>query len=141
MRLASLQLISFAISPLLFNRNMATSAFLTSVVNANRVDFDRKIDWSPIGKTVRVYHDEVGINPSDDEILKRCEGCDVLVTKEIAISHDLIMRLPGSVKLICEAGTGFNNIDLSAARTRAISGSELPFHLINLLFKQHIPPR
>ena len=63
------------------------------VVNANRVDFDRGIDWSilspkatssssSISKSndtkedtnVIVYHDDLGINPTDEEIIERCNN-------------------------------------------------------------------
>ena len=42
------------------------------------------------------------------------------------LSRELILRFPTSVKLICEAGTGFNNIDCVAARERGISVCNIP---------------
>ena len=110
------------------------------VVNANRVDFDRGIDWSilsprssssssssSLSGNVKVYHDDSGMNPSDDQIIDRCsDGIEVLVTKEITISADCIMRLPNSVKLICEAGTGYNNINLHACKERNIQVRNVP---------------
>ena len=39
---------------------------------------------------------------------------DVVVTKEMPVDGDTIARFPDSVQLICEAGTGYNNIDIEA---------------------------
>lgn len=96
------------------------------VINASRVDFDRTIDWSSLGVESKVFYDSIGENPSDDEILSRCQNCDVVVSKEIAISAQLINRLPTDVKLICEAGTGYNNINLDACRSRGILVANVP---------------
>ena len=97
------------------------------VVNANRVDFDRAIDWSILSPAVKVFHDDLGVNPTDDDIILRCApNTEVLVTKEIAISAACIMQLPLSVRMICEAGTGYNNIDLQACRERDIQVRNVP---------------
>ena len=42
------------------------------------------------------------------------------------ISSQLINALPPSVKLICEAGTGFNNVDVAAAAARGITVCNIP---------------
>ena len=42
------------------------------------------------------------------------------------ISRQLINALPPSVKLICEAGTGFNNVDVAAAAARGITVCNIP---------------
>ena len=105
---------------------MSSSVQKIAVVNANRVDFDKKVDWTALGENVHVYTDALGINPTDDEIIDRSRDCDVIVTKEIAISESLISRLPGSVRLICEAGTGYNNVALVAARARGIAVANVP---------------
>jgi len=97
-----------------------------SVINANRIDFDHKINWSCLGSQIFVHNDEVGMNPTDEEICNRCDNCEIIVTKEIAINEHVVMNLPASVKLICEAGTGYNNIDLNACRKRDIKVANIP---------------
>lgn len=42
------------------------------------------------------------------------------------VNGDLIRRFPASVKLICEAGTGYNNLDLDAAREKGITVCNIP---------------
>ena len=105
---------------------MSSSTQKIAIVNANRVDFDKKVDWTALGENVHVYADALGVNPTDDEIIGRSQDCDVIVTKEIAISESLISRLPSSVRLICEAGTGYNNIALDAAKARGIAVANVP---------------
>jgi glycerate dehydrogenase len=97
-----------------------------SVINANRIDFDRKINWSSLGSHVSIHNDEVGLNPTNEEIWRRSNNCEVIITKEIPFDDHVVMNLPASVKLICEAGTGYNNIDLNACRIRDIKVANIP---------------
>jgi glycerate dehydrogenase len=51
---------------------------------------------------------------------------DVVMNKEFPIPGDIIRALPSSVKLIAEAGTGYNNIDIDACRERGIALCNVP---------------
>lgn len=66
-------------------------------------------------------------HPSDDEIIAAL-GADatIIINKEIPITAALIERFPPSMKLICEAGTGFNNIALDAAKAKGITVTNVP---------------
>lgn len=44
----------------------------------------------------------------------------------MTIGRDLIEKFPSSVKLICEAGTGYNNIDIEAAKEKGIYVANVP---------------
>jgi len=96
-----------------------------AVINAGRLDWDRQINWATLPNSA-VYHEEPEHPPSDDDIILMCRGCDVMVTKEIQITASLIESLPGTIKLICEAGTGYNNIDMDECRTRGITVMNVP---------------
>ena len=50
----------------------------------------------------------------------------MLVTQEIPITGALIAKLPARVQLICEAGTGFNNVALGACRAQGIAVASVP---------------
>ncbi|MFL0268036.1 2-hydroxyacid dehydrogenase [Candidatus Clostridium radicumherbarum] len=92
-------------------------------LNSSRVDFDNKLDFSKLkeqGK-VTLYEDS-----SDDQILDRVKDQNIVITKELPIGRELIKKFPSSVKLICEAGTGYNNIDIDACRERNIRVCNVP---------------
>jgi len=42
------------------------------------------------------------------------------------VRAEMIESFPESVKLICEAGTGYNNIDLEATRKKEITVCNIP---------------
>lgn len=93
----------------------------TVVLNAGLVNYDGNIDYSQIASEVVIY-DET----SEAEILQRVDGFTIVVTKEMKISGDMIRKFPDSVKMICEAGTGYNNIDLNAVREKGIMLCNIP---------------
>ncbi len=54
-----------------------------------------------------------------EEALQRVGDCDVLIINKVKVDQELISAAP-KLKLICEAATGVNNIDLKAAERRGI---------------------
>ena len=76
----------------------------TVVLNAKKMNFDGKLDFSILSSQVTVYDDT-----APEELLERIQDADVIVTKEMPVSGDLIRQFPDSVKLICEAGTGYSD--------------------------------
>eukprot|EP00959_Pyramimonas_sp_CCMP1952_P085875 1796328-Pyramimonas_sp.AAC.1 len=48
------------------------------------------------------------------------------MNKEFPIPGDIIRQFPPSVKLIAEAGTGYNNIDVDACREKGIKLCNVP---------------
>ena len=93
----------------------------TVVLNAAKMNFDGSLDFSVLSDEVVVF-DET----TPDQLLERIDGAAVIVTKEMPVSGELIDRFPDSVKLICEAGTGYNNLDLEAARRKGITVCNIP---------------
>ena len=95
----------------------------TVFLNLSKLNFDKKLDFSSITKvtTLTKY-----VESSDSEILERVKDQTIIITKELPLGRDLISQLPPSVKLICEAGTGYNNIDIVAARERDIAVCNVP---------------
>ena len=83
----------------------------TVVLNAAKMNFDGNLDFSILSDDVTVYDDTTA-----DELFERIQGAAVVVTKEMPVSGDMIRQFPDSVKIICEAVTGYNNLDLAAAR-------------------------
>lgn len=93
----------------------------TVVLNGERMNYDHRLDYSILSDEVKVYE-----TTEPSEILERIQGFDIVVTKEMPVSGDIIRQFPDSVKLICEAGTGYNNLDLDAAREKRITVCNVP---------------
>lgn len=62
---------------------------------------------------------EVYQTTSPEDVQERITGCDVIVTNKVVI-NDIHMQNTPSLKLICVAATGMNNVDLEAAKKRSI---------------------
>lgn len=93
----------------------------TVVLNAARMNYDHRLDFSSLSPHVTVY-DET----PEEALLERIKNAGILVTKEMPISSEQISRFPDSIRLICEAGTGYNNIALDAAAQKGISVCNVP---------------
>ena len=112
------------------------------IVNAGRLDFDKKLNLHSISRALGLSVGGGGdaaaaaaennsnsltahadSSPMPDVVAERARGHNCIVTKEIEIDVDM---LPESVKLICEAGTGFNNIDVEKAKKRGIRVTNVP---------------
>ena len=66
------------------------------------MNFDGKLDFSILSSDVKVYDDT-----TKQHLIERIQGSDIIVTKEMPVNAEMIQRFPKSVKLICEAGTGY----------------------------------
>lgn len=93
----------------------------TVVLNVGRLNYDGALDLHQLSPHITLYD-----HSSTDEILERVAGHDIVVTKELPISAELLAQFPDSVKLLCEAGTGYNNIPLDAARAKGITVCNIP---------------
>lgn len=91
------------------------------VVNANKMNYDKALDFSVLSSDVQVYD-----NSTNTELIERIQGACVVVTKELPVGADLLSQFPDTVKLIVEAGTGYNNIDLNAAKEKGITVCNIP---------------
>ncbi len=93
----------------------------TVVLNALRMNYDGKLDLSVLSPHLIIYGET-----SEDQILERVQGQTIVVTKEMPVSGMILAQFPESVKLICEAGTGYNNLDLAAAKAKGITVCNIP---------------
>ena len=94
------------------------------VLNGAKVNFDGIIDYSVLAEE----GDELFVCDmcEDHGYTEISEGAEVIISKELPMNRADIMALPDTVKLICEAGTGYNNIDLDACRERGIGVCNVP---------------
>lgn len=91
------------------------------VLNGDKMNYDRKLDFSVLSPDTVVYDDSRG-----DEIVERIDGAAAVITKEMPVPAEIIQQFPDSVKLIVEAGTGYNNIDIQAAKDKGITVCNIP---------------
>lgn len=120
-RIASLRAMNDASS--VRSMSLASTRPRCVVLNAARLDFDGRISFDRIADVANVTRHEIS-EPS--QVVERVAEHEVVLNKEMPLPGDLIRAFPPSVKLICEAGTGYNNIDLVAARERGISVCNVP---------------
>lgn len=59
------------------------------VLNADRINYDGKIDFSHIASQVTVYG-----ATDEGQLLERIQGYDIVVTKEMPVSAESIRRFP-----------------------------------------------
>lgn len=91
------------------------------IVNASKMNYDHALDFSVLSSDVKVYEDS-----TNAELIERIQGASVVVTKEIPVTAELLSQFPDTVKLIVEAGTGYNNINLNAAKAKGITVCNIP---------------
>jgi len=93
----------------------------TVVLNGQKMNYDGNLDYSILSDEVTVYDDT-----TPEQLLERIQGFDVVVTKEMPVPAELLAQFPDCVKLLAEAGTGYNNINLPAARAKGLTVCNVP---------------
>lgn len=93
----------------------------TVVLNGAVINYDGKMDYAKIAEEVVVYD-----HTPEEQILERVQQCEIVVTKEMPLRGEIIRAFPDSVKMIVEAGTGYNNIDLDAVKEKGILLCNIP---------------
>lgn len=58
-------------------------------------------------------------NTTKEQVVERLKGADIAITNKVVIDGDAMRQLP-SLKLICIAATGMNNVDLETAKELGI---------------------
>ena len=64
----------------------------TVVLNAAKMNFDGKLDFSVLSDEVQEFDDT-----AESQLLERIQGADIVVTKEMPVSGDLIRQFPDSL--------------------------------------------
>lgn len=96
------------------------------ILNDNKISFDLKVGYEIHADQVISHWDT-----KPEEVLDRVKGCKVVVSKEFPLPKSIIEHMSTSVELICEAGTGYNNIDLDACNKKGIKVCNVPAYSTN----------
>ena len=80
------------------------------------------IPWDEVSRLgeLKVYE-----RSKPEEILPRAKDCEILLTNKCVITRDIIFSLP-RLKYIGVLATGYNNIDLDAAREKGVAVTNIP---------------
>lgn len=95
-------------------------------LNANRLDYDSQLDFSKLEKICDLRLHRVDNLTDKQEILDQVKDAEIVITKEMQVPEEVFAEFPSSVKLLCEAGTGFNNLPIKAARDRGVLVTNVP---------------
>ncbi|MCR9246013.1 MAG: D-2-hydroxyacid dehydrogenase [bacterium] len=89
-----------------------------ALLNRRRLDRDGDLALDPLTAVCDLeVHDDV----RPDGIIAAARGNEVLITKEVDVTADVMRQLAeDGVRLICEAGTGYNNLAVATARDAGI---------------------
>jgi len=75
--------------------------------------FSSAIEFSAIEKQVTQLSCYAKTLPT--EVIERCLDADFIITNKVQLSAEILSALP-NVKLICISATGYNNVDIEAAK-------------------------
>lgn len=59
------------------------------------------------------------------QVISRIGDADVVITNKVILSEEVFSACP-SLRFVCESATGYNNVDVAAAKKRGIPVSNLP---------------
>lgn len=101
----------------------------TLFLNARRLDYDAALDFTRL-RSLTTFHAHPVDSTSTAEIaaLLDLHQPEILITKELSFSPELMSTMPSSLKLFCEAGTGFNNLPTAALRALGIAVTNVPHY-------------
>lgn len=75
-------------------------------------------------------------NTSYDKIIKRAKDADIIITNKVVIDQNIMDQLP-KLKYICVCATGYNNVDVAAAKLKGIPVSNVSGYSTNSVV-QHV---
>ena len=73
-----------------------------------------------------------GLSVTDDEVVARAAGAEAVLVNKVSLTEGVIAALPG-LRYIGVLATGYDNIDLAAAKRRGITVTNAPGYSTSLL--------
>ena len=97
-------------------------------LNAARLDYDRQLDFTRLEALCeRLTLHQTDKVTDEQEILDLVRDADIVITKEMTLPAAVFAKFPpGKVQLLCEAGTGYNNLPAQAARAANVAVCNVP---------------
>lgn len=103
----------------------------TLFLNAARLDYDGALDFGRLESlTELIRHDADAVTCEEEMVsLVREADPEILVTKEMEVPSSALERFLASttnLRLLCEAGTGYNNLPVKLARSKGVDVCNIP---------------
>jgi glycerate dehydrogenase len=97
-------------------------------LNCSRLDYDQQLDFSKLESMTDFHRHDTDYVTDTNEMIQLVNDAqaEIVITKEMQVPPQAVKNFPSSVKLFCEAGTGYNNIPLSACRDKNIAVCNIP---------------
>lgn len=97
-------------------------------LNSARLDYDKALNFSRLSDLTELTLNNVDSISDADKIaeLVNSSKAEIVITKEMEVPSAAVEKFGSSVKLMCEAGTGYNNIPIALARSRGIDVVNIP---------------
>ena len=101
---------------------------VTVFLNAARLDFDQTLSFERLSEVTDLTLNATIDNlTSVSSILSHIKpDTEIIITKEMEIPAEAFQQFPPSVKLLCEAGTGYNNLPIKETRARNVHVCNVP---------------
>ena len=137
-RLLSVGGVYLPVGTLASTKYMSTAASdskpIAFFLNCTRLDYDKRLDFGGLTEITDFRRNDVDAIPPDasgsvdDEIVKLVTEVspEILILKEMYLPETAVERFPDSIKLICEAGTGYNNIPIEVCAEKDIDVCNIP---------------
>ena len=93
-----------------------------AVLDKQTLTCEGDVDFSPIEKLGNVRWLRIG---SEDDIIRGARGCTAVLCNKILITRRVLESLP-EVKYVGVFATGYNNVDLKAARELGVTVTNVP---------------
>lgn len=85
-------------------------------INTTTSNGDINFDKFKIFGEIVIYDNLI----NHEEIIKACQNTDIIILNKVQMNSELIAKLPSSVKLIAITATGYDNVDINAAKENGI---------------------
>jgi glycerate dehydrogenase len=99
-------------------RPLRSAAFYSSAkpravfLNASRLNYDGQLDFSSWHDLVNVVLHDADRVDDPATVLELVQHAEIVITKEMPLPATTFLQFPPSVRLLCEAGTGYNNLPI-----------------------------
>ena len=97
-------------------------------LNCSRLDYDRQLDFSRLNQIVDFQRNDQDYVTDPNQLVQLVTDskAEIVITKEMQVPAHCVEKFPNTVKLLCEAGTGYNNIPIPAAQAKGITVCNIP---------------